>query len=41
MVHQPTALGFEAQETALLHKKEEHDQSLLLIDKGMSPVGPG
>src|SRR5437016_819435 len=41
MVHQPTALGFEAKETTLVHKKEEHDQSLILIDKGMPPVGTG
>jgi hypothetical protein len=41
MVHQPTALGFEAKETTLVHEQEEHDQSLLFIDKGMPPVGTG
>src|SRR5215510_1149864 len=25
MVHQPTALGFEAKETPLVHEKEEHN----------------
>src|SRR5215208_4476941 len=36
---QPTTLGFEAKDAALLHHKEEHDQGLLLINKGMPPVG--
>jgi hypothetical protein len=39
MLHQPTALGFEAKETPLMHEKEEHEQSLMLIDKGMPPGG--
>jgi FliG middle domain/FliG N-terminal domain/FliG C-terminal domain len=33
--------GFEAKGTALLHDEEEHDQGLVRIDKGMSPVGTG
>src|SRR4029434_1815043 len=41
MEHPPTALGFEAKETPLMHEQEEHEQSLLLIDNGMSPVGTG
>src|SRR5215510_12663478 len=41
MLHQPTALGFEAKETTLVNEQEEHDQSLMLIEKGMPSVGTG
>ena len=36
---QPVTLGSEAKDVALVHDDEEHDQSLMLINKGMSPVG--
>jgi hypothetical protein len=38
---QPVTLGSEAKDVALVHDDEEHDQSLMLINKGMSPVGTG
>jgi len=41
MLPQPTALGFEAQETPLVHAQEAHDQSFMRIEQGRPPVGTG
>jgi hypothetical protein len=41
MSFQPEPLGFEAKDAAVLHDDEEHDQDLIVIDKGMPLVGTG
>jgi len=38
---QPAALGFTVKDVALLHDDKEHEQSLMLIDQGMSSVATG